>query len=117
MKTLVLVIVALFSLPALALPQDMICSYRNAKIVIPIAQKHSGYDKNIHCSVSCMLGLRCNTREVLLIGVLKEGKDLVGPGDCDEQDYVADKFGVDLVRQKRAKTDQECLEQCDLQYR
>jgi hypothetical protein len=63
-----------------------------------------------------MLGLRCNLSEVMLVGVLKEFKDLFGSGNAERDDLIADKYGVDLVRHKRATTDSECLEQCDLKY-
>ena len=98
-------------------PDKLICSIKNSKSVIAVAQRHSNFDKNRHCSVSCMLGLRCNLDEVMLVGVLKEIKDVFGPGNAERADLVADKYGIDLVRHERARTDSECLEQCDLQYR
>lgn len=63
-----------------------------------------------------MLSLRCNKREVLLAGLFKEILDSVGPGDADSEDFVADKYGIGLVSMQRARTDTECLEQCDLKY-
>jgi hypothetical protein len=98
-------------------PDKLICSIKNSKSVIAVAERHSDYDKNRHCTVSCMLSLRCNLDEVMLIGVLKEIKDVFGPGNAERADLVADKFGIDLVRHQRARTDSECLDQCDLRYR
>ncbi len=93
-----------------------LCSMRHAHKVISIAEKHSGYDKNRHCAVSCMLALRCNNREVMLIGYLKEFKDLFGKGNAETNDVVADRYGIDLVSHQRARKDRECLVQCDLRY-
>lgn len=93
-----------------------LCTVRNAKVVIPKAEKHSSYDKNRHCTVSCMLSLRCRNAEVLLAGAAKEIKDLFGPGNAERADMVANKYGVDLVRFGRARSNQECLDQCDLRY-
>lgn len=97
-------------------PDKLVCSIKNSKPVIAIAQRHSTFDKNRHCSVSCMLSLRCNLDEVMIIGILKEIKDVFGPGNAERADLIADKYGVDLVRHQRARTDKECLEQCDLRY-
>ncbi len=116
MKILILFICFSTSLGAQTNPKVLLCTYKNAKVVVAIAKAHSHYDKNLHCSVSCMLTLRCNSGEVLLAGLFKELKDLLGYGNAEVKDLEADFFGVDLVRSKRATTDQECLEQCDLQY-
>jgi hypothetical protein len=94
----------------------LFCSIKHSKRVIPLASNHSLNDKNRHCTVSCMLALTCNDGEVLLAGVLKEFKDLFGPGNAERKDLVADGRGIHLVRTDRARTDSECLEQCDLIY-
>jgi len=119
MKYILLTILALSSFNVLAKPSPdkFICSMKHSKAVIAVAEKHSTFDKNRHCTVSCMLGLRCNLNEVMLVGIMKEFKDVFGPGNAERDDLYADKYGVDLVRHKRAGTDTECLEQCDLRYR
>lgn len=89
---------------------------RHSKAVMEVAERHSSNDKNRHCTVSCMLGLRCNLNEVMLVGILKEIKDVFGPGNAERADLIADKYGIDLVKYKRATSDSECLEQCDQQY-
>lgn len=104
-----------FSTVALASP-ELICSLMNSKRVIAIAQTHSTYDKNRHCSVSCMLALKCNDQEVMLIGLLKEIKDFFGPGEADQEDLKADAFGISLAAKHAAITDDQCLSQCDLYY-
>ncbi len=117
MKILILMTVMMVSMNVSAKPKKLFCAYRNAKIVVPIAERHSTYDKNRHCSVSCMLAIRCNDTEVLIAGYLKEFQDVFGPGDADEGDIVANKYGISIVRNNRADNDRECLEQCDLRYR
>lgn len=118
MKLILITILALSSFNALAkpMPAKFICSMKHSKAVVAVAERHSTYDKNRHCSVSCMLGLRCNLNEVMLVGILKEFRDVFGPGNAERDDLIADKYGVDLVKHKRATSDSECLEQCDLRY-
>lgn len=95
---------------------EFICSLKHLKSVVQVAKNHSSYDKNLHCSVSCMLTRRCHSKEVLLVGYLKEFKDLLGSGNAERADIEADIYGIDLVKNKRALTDKECLTQCDLRY-
>lgn len=104
-----------FSSVALAGP-DLYCSLKNTKRVIAIAEAHSKFDKNRHCTVSCMLALKCNDKEVMLIGLLKEIKDFFGPGDADREDLKANALGISLAAKGSATTDIECLNQCDLYY-
>lgn len=116
MKTLFLSASLLFTSSALAGGGKFFCTMKHSKRVIAIATSHSNNDKNRHCTVSCMLALKCNDAEVLLVGVLKEFRDVFGPGQADAEDIKADKYGISLVRQDRARTDNECLDQCDLRY-
>lgn len=116
MKKIILTLSSLFVFSNAFAAPKIFCSIKHADAVIAVASKHSGYDKNRHCSVSCMLSLRCNTKEVLIVGYLKEFKDALGYGTPEREDIVADKYGISLVKTKRAMNDQECLEQCDLRY-
>lgn len=114
MKLIFAVILLSMSSSIMAKPQ--LCSLKHAPRAIRIAEKHSSYDKNRHCTVSCMLAIRCNNTEVLMVGYLKEFRDLMGPGNAETQDIVADRYGIHLVKYQRARTDKECLTQCDLRY-
>lgn len=109
---------ALSLIPQLAIAgeEKFICSLKHSKRVIEISTNHSTNDKNRHCTVSCMLALQCNDTEVLLVGILKEFRDVFGPGEADAEDIKANRYGINLVRQDRARIDQECLDQCDLRY-
>lgn len=117
MKILMILILMTVSMGASAKPKKLFCAYRNAKVVVPVAERHSTNDKNRHCTVSCMLALRCNDTEVLIAGYLKEFQDVFGPGDADSHDIAANKYGISMVRNNRAENDRECLDQCDLRYR
>jgi hypothetical protein len=92
------------------------CVQRHADEVITKARNHSTYDKNLHCSVSCMLTLRCGRGQTLIVGYLKEFRDLLGYGTPDKEDIKANRYGIDLVTSQRASIDLECFEQCDLRY-
>ncbi len=50
-------------------------------------------------------------------GVLKEVRDLFGPGNAEMADLEADALGIELADTGAAKTDKQCLQQCDLYYR
>ncbi len=116
MKTFIFGLSVLFVVSSAFADPQILCSLRHADAVIKVASKHSNHDKNRHCTVSCMLSLRCNTKEVLIVGYLKEFKDALGYGNADREDIVADKYGIELVTTRRAMNDQECLDQCDLRY-
>lgn len=115
MKTLILTLIVLSS-SAFAKP-EFICSYLHAKKVVPIAEAHSSNDKNRHCTVSCMFTLRCPVDDVLAIGVLKEVKDVFGPGNAEVDDLKADLLGIELAVKGAARTNKQCLQQCDLYYK
>ena len=113
--TVLLLILSFFVGQALAAP-DLICSLYHSKRVIKIASEHSSYDKNRHCTVSCMLALKCPDQEVMMIGLLKEIKDFFGPGEADVEDLKADAFGISLASKRAATSGSQCLSQCDLYY-
>lgn len=119
MKTSLALCCLLFSVTSFASVKDssaLVCSLLNLKRVKIIAVNHSTYDKNRHCSVSCMLTLKCPALEVLSVGILKEIADLFGAGTPDMEDIKADSVGVHLADSQAARTDLQCLQQCDLYY-
>ena len=67
-----------------------------------IAEKNPAKDKNRHDTVSFMLGM------------LKEFKDVFGHGNAEAADFKADVHGVSPSSKGAAKTAVECLSQCDL---
>lgn len=106
----------LLSVSSYAMAKPRLCSLKHAPRAIEIASNHSGYDKNRHCAVSCMLALRCNNSQVLMVGYLKEFRDLFGGGNAERADMVANRYGIHLVKYQRARNVNECLDQCDLRY-
>jgi hypothetical protein len=116
MKYLIILSLLLTATSVFAGGPKKLCTLKHADYVTKIASQHSDYDKNRHCSVSCMLSLRCNKTEVLVIGYMKEFSDVFGEGNPERADLVANRYGISLVRHQRARTDKECLQQCDLRY-
>ena len=117
MKTLLAIILATLITSHASAKPAVFCSLYHSRPVIAVATAHSQNDKNRHCTVSCMLALKCNDNEVMLVGLLKEFKDVFGPGDADAEDIEADALGVSLASRGSAKTNKQCLAQCDLYYR
>ncbi len=112
MKTL-LVLISL-SLSSFAMGSRAVtCNVALVKSLIPKVESHSPVDKNQHCSISCLLGLRCSKSFVLFVGYSKEGMDLFTPGDADWNDIEADMLGLELAKSSRARNDKGCFQQCD----
>jgi len=95
---------------------DALCSIYHSKKILEIAKQHSAYDKNRHCTVSCMLTLKCPSPDVLMAGVLKEVQDVFGPGNAEVEDLKADALGISFARDELSLNNQECLNTCDLYY-
>jgi len=93
-----------------------ICSLYYVSDIKKVVESNGKFDKFKHCSVSCMLTLRCPAEDVLEIGILKELGDIIGPGNAEWDDLRADYKGVELAVQKKGKTDKECMQQCHLVY-
>ena len=117
MKTLLVIILGTLITSQASAAPALLCSLYYSKPVIATAKAHSQNDKNRHCTVSCMLALKCNDNEVMMIGLLKEFKDVFGPGDADSEDIEADALGISLAAKGAARNNQQCLKQCDLYYR
>lgn len=113
---IILLLATLFTSTLTYARPAVFCSLYHSDRVLEIAKKHSTYDKNRHCTVSCMLTLKCPADEVLLVGTLKEVKDFFGPGEASVADLEADAFGISLAFKGAARSDKQCLSQCDLYY-
>ena len=96
--------------------KDAICKRSYIKTIVAASKAHTGNDKNMHCSTSCMLTLRCHSSSVITLGYMKELQDIFTPGDADWNDIKADMVGINMVLHKRSDSDKECFEQCDLVY-
>jgi len=95
---------------------EALCSLYHSKKILEIAKKHSAYDKNRHCAVSCMLTLKCPSSDVLMAGILKEVQDVFGPGNAEVEDLKADALGISFAREELSLNNEECLNSCDLYY-
>ena len=73
-------------------------------------------DKNMHCSVSCILTLKCFPEDVLVIGIAKEILDILGPGDSDIEDIRANLKGIRLVTSGTARDKEDCYARCLTYY-
>jgi hypothetical protein len=75
-------------------------------------------DKTKHCTLSCQLGIRCNSNTTLILGALKELKDLLGPGNFEFKDMYANYVGVSYssILKKNVRSsyvmDEYCFDYC-----
>jgi hypothetical protein len=115
MKNLIICF-ALFSTSIAFAGERTFCKMNDIKVTTTKAKAHASYDKNMHCSTSCMLTLRCSSKHVLTIGYMKEFRDIFTGGNPEYADMMANRTGISIAVHKRAMSDSECLEQCDLHY-
>lgn len=118
MKKMITLLLITISLNTLAEEKEKtaICSLWYASDVKAIVEKKGKFDKFKHCAVSCLLTLRCPATDVMQIGIYKELADVLGPGNAEMKDLVADFDGIDLVVKRKAKTDDQCIKQCHVLY-
>lgn len=115
MKTLILLSLLVGSTSAFS--KAFFCSKQIINESVALARKHgSNNDKNMHCTTSCLMALRCSTGNAYTIGILKEIKDIFGPGKAEMADLKADRLGIELVKYHRVRNKTECLVQCDSYY-
>ena len=114
-KILIAVVIMVSSFTAFA-QKKTLCSKQDINVTTAKAREHAENDKNMHCSTSCMLTLRCSSKHVLAIGYMKEFRDIFTGGNPEAADMMANRTGISIAIHKRALDDKECLEQCDLHY-
>lgn len=116
MKNLIIFCLVVFSSSAVFAQKKVLCDKNDIVVTTTKAKAHSNYDKNMHCSTSCMLTLRCSSKHVLAIGYMKEFRDIFTKGNPDHNDIMANRTGISIAVHKRAIDDKECMEQCDQHY-
>jgi hypothetical protein len=92
--------------------KDIICKMSTIKAVKAEVSRRPITDKNMHCSASCILTLKCFPDDVLAIGIAKEILDILTPGDCDINDIRADLKGIRLVTSGTARDSEDCYSRC-----
>ncbi len=88
-----------------------LCSYIYSSAAIEKVENIQN-DKLKHCSVTCMLTLRCGAADALELGLLKELKDLFGEGNAEWADLEANQTGAYQASIGRARTDNQCISRC-----
>lgn len=96
--------------------ENFLCSAYYVKEIAAKVEAPASRDKYKHCSVSCMLTLRCGTLDPYSAGLLKEVLDMMGMGHPEMDDVRANVAGIKLARTKTATTDDECMLACGKLY-
>lgn len=68
-------------------------------------------DKQKHCRAAALIAARCSVGEAALLGVMKEIRDLLGPGNAEWADLRANQAGIRCAR--GAGSDEQIGECCD----
>ena len=55
-------------------------------------------DSRAHCVASGLIARYCSRSEAYLAGIGKELRDLLGPGDAEWRDWLADRTGISCSR-------------------
>lgn len=92
--------------------ENFICSALYVKSLSTKVNVPNVSDKYKHCSVSCMLTLRCGGLDTYSAGLLKELLDMMGMGNPEMNDIHANVAGIKLVKEKRVSDDGECMNAC-----
>jgi len=87
-----------------------LCTIQEGQKLLPEIDKIQN-DKAAHCTISCILTLRCNQVSTFYTGILKEVADLFGPGHAEYQDLVADFVGIDIANEI-VTSENECFDIC-----
>ena len=91
---------------------DRICKMTTIRAIKSEVSRRPITDKNMHCSASCILTLKCYPEDVLAIGIVKEILDLLTPGDSDINDIRANLKGIRLVTSGTARDPEDCYSRC-----
>ncbi|MCO4792818.1 MAG: hypothetical protein KC493_03840 [Bacteriovoracaceae bacterium] len=67
-------------------------------------------DKQMHCSMSCLIARKCKTLEVVAIGFIKEFVDALGYGTPDPYDIKANLEGISIA--KKGASEKSCYDKC-----
>jgi hypothetical protein len=114
MKIILISLVAVFFSISQVLADDKLtCSLLHAFIYKGQVRKLEN-DKQMHCSMSCLIARKCEKTEVVAIGFIKEFVDALGFGTPDSDDISANLQGIKYA--DRALTESKCYSYCKLTY-
>nr|BDT29432.1 hypothetical protein BHI3_28980 [Bacteriovorax sp. HI3] len=117
MLKLISLLLLLNSAPSFANEEEnFICSAFYVKPLVAKVNAPNARDKFKHCSVSCMLTLRCGTLDAYSAGLLKELLDMMGMGNPETADIRANVAGITFAKNKEATNDEECMSLCGKLY-
>ena len=71
-------------------------------------------DKQMHCSMSCMLARKCGRLESSAVGLIKEIVDMFTNGTPDRNDLKANQVGIKYS--KYARSEKACINYCIKSY-
>lgn len=71
-------------------------------------------DKQMHCSMSCLLARKCGRLESGAVGYIKEIVDIFTNGTPDRNDIKANIKGIKFA--KKAKSENACINYCKKIY-
>ena len=113
-----IILIFLFIIPSTLLAQEtfVICPLLYLSSVKKLVEANGQYDKFKHCSISCILTLKCPAVDVLEIGIIKEVIDAIGPGNAEMGDLKADYQGVKFATSNKSATDKSCMSSCHKIY-
>ena len=112
LKTITLLTFLNFSQSYASEEENFICSAFFVKSLSVKVNTPDVSDKYKHCSVSCMLTLRCGSLDTYSAGLLKELLDMMGMGNPEMNDIRANVTGIKLVKEKQVSNDEECMNAC-----
>ena len=108
----ILLFITLFSASSFAFDRGLICAYREGRALYPRVRTMAQNDKYKHCVLTCTVANRCGVISALNLGVLKEIKDIFGPGNAEVEDMTANIDGARLANSGEARNFNECALEC-----
>ena len=98
---------------------EFFCAYPTAKKASKIIKEEiapMAYDKYVHCAVSCSVGVICGSTSSAFIGLAKEAYDIVGPGNLEYSDMLANFKGISISMNNQVNSVSACSHACKQAY-
>ena len=114
-----LLVILLLTLPAFAQASDekiTPCAIKNGRAMAKELNEKPLLHKIKHCTLTCVVTQQCSQYSARSLGYVKEILDLMGMGNAEWDDLVANELGIQFAITDRARNKLECYEQCQLHY-